>query len=61
VEEKQMTAKALQVVRRLVRRSRVEGFGRWRERAVGEKQMKAKALKVVQRLVQRARVEGFER
>jgi hypothetical protein len=38
----------------------VEGFGRWRERAVGEKQMKAKALKVVQRLVQRARVEGFE-
>jgi hypothetical protein len=61
IDQKQMKAKALKVVRRLVNRALVEGFERWREHAVEEKQMQAKALKVVRRLVIRALVEGFKR
>ena len=59
-EEKQMKAKALKVVQRLVNRAFVEGFERWREHAVEEKQMKAKALRVVQRLMRLVLAKGFD-
>jgi len=60
-EEKQMKAKALKVVQRLMNRGLVEGFERWRDHVAEEKQMKAKALKVVHRLLKSALVVCFDK
>ena len=45
-EDKEMKAKALRVVRRLMQRAMVEGFERWRGQVAEDKEMKAKALRV---------------
>jgi len=59
-EEKQMKAKALKVVQRLMNRGLVEGFERWRDTVVAERQMKENAraeeerrAAVMQRVVKR--------
>jgi hypothetical protein len=59
--EKQIKAKAMKVVQRLMKGVMILGFERWHDHLMEEKQMKAKALKVVQRLMNRVLVEGFER
>ena len=58
---RQMKAKALMVVQRLMNSALVGCCERWLDQTSEEKQMKAKALKVVQRLINSALVGCFER
>jgi hypothetical protein len=53
-QHRQMKAKALKLVHRLMCRALVEGFERWRDGVMHDRQMKAKAFKMERRLISRS-------